>query len=153
MKFELDGTLVWSKGGKGSGSDQLIHPAGLALDVEGGFLYVVDSGNHRIQKRDLDGKVLATWGEKGSGAGQFHFSDFSGVALDERGFVYVADSHNNRIQAFDAQGNHVGGFGESGFGGLQRYRGVSALSAHKGRLYVVDNAGFEVEVFKIKYPD
>jgi len=47
----------------------------------------------------------------------------------------------------------VGGFGELGFGGLKRYRGVSALAAHNGRLYVVDNAGFEVEVFTISYPD
>ena len=114
---------------------------------------MVDSGNHRIQKRDLDGNVLGTWGEKGTEDGQFHFSDFSGVALDDKGYVYVADSKNNRIQAFDSDGNHVGGFGEPGFGGLKRYRGVGALAAHEGKLYVVDNAGFEVEVFTITYPN
>ncbi|CAF3969253.1 unnamed protein product, partial [Adineta steineri] len=39
--------------GKGQQPKQLNYPKGLSFDVEGN-LYVVDCGNHRIQKFDID---------------------------------------------------------------------------------------------------
>ncbi len=83
---------------------------------------VSDSNNHRIQIFDVNGKVISTFGEEGTGKGQFKFprcdydtclvfvdQSFSnsdpvscsrrGVAVDEQGYIFVADSGNNRIQA------------------------------------------------------
>ena len=38
-----------------------------------GNVYVVDSGNARVQKFDNDGQFLTKWGGLGSGNGQFGF--------------------------------------------------------------------------------
>ncbi|PYK09247.1 MAG: hypothetical protein DME65_12400 [Verrucomicrobia bacterium] len=53
-----------------------------------------------------DGAVLATWGTKGNGDGQF--DDHTSVAVDPRtNKVYVADPRNKRIQVFDSNGNFL----------------------------------------------
>ncbi len=69
----------------------------MATDA-GGDVYVVDAGNHRIQKFTGTGTYLTQWGSLGSGDGQFIFP--YGVATDTFGDVYVADTGNHRIQKF-----------------------------------------------------
>jgi DNA-binding beta-propeller fold protein YncE len=91
-------------GGYGAAQGQFIKPAGLAVDQEGN-LYVADSGNHRVQKFDLDGLFLAEVGGAGSGNGQFN--EPWGVAVDAQGNVYVADTWNHRIQKFDKDLKYV----------------------------------------------
>jgi sugar lactone lactonase YvrE len=80
-------------GQPGPGDDQLDTPLGVAVDAA--FLYVADSGNHRVQvleRRDsrlwrtLDGVTLAGCG--GGGAGSWDL--VSDAALDESGTLYVA---------------------------------------------------------------
>jgi DNA-binding beta-propeller fold protein YncE len=77
----------------GSGSWSRI--AGIAADARGN-LYVSDEYRDRVQELSAGGKLVATWGERGSLPGQFH--EPAGVAVDARGNVYVADSGNSRIQ-------------------------------------------------------
>src|SRR5262249_53230230 len=48
------------------------------------------------------GQLLFSWGEPGSGPGQFNLPH--GIAVDRDERVYVADRENSRIQIFDAQG-------------------------------------------------
>jgi NHL repeat. len=53
-----------------------------------------------------DGQVLATWGNKGSGDGQFN--DHTSVAVDPNANrIYVADPINKRIQVFDSSGKFL----------------------------------------------
>ncbi len=84
------------------GDGQFEFPTDVAVDAAGN-VYVVDSGNHRIQKFDSTGKFLAKWGTKGSGDSQFETP--VGIALDSTGkFAYVADKFNHRVQKFDVSG-------------------------------------------------
>jgi uncharacterized protein (TIGR03663 family) len=85
-------------GERGSSPGRFIKPAGLAVDGDGN-LYVADSGNHRVQKFDAEGKFIAEVGSSGKGEGQFN--EPWGVAVDSQGNLYVADTWNNRIQKFD----------------------------------------------------
>lgn len=73
-------------------------PRGLAVDEE--RLYVVDTFGHRVLVFDTEdsGKLLFTFGEFGSGSGQFSFPN--GIAVDSRGRVYVADRGNDRVQVW-----------------------------------------------------
>ncbi len=50
-KFDRNGNYLtqWGNGGSGNGKGQLIDPIGVAVDSNGNFIYVVDSGNNRIQ--------------------------------------------------------------------------------------------------------
>ncbi len=58
----------------------------------------------------LDGHIYSySWGEEGSGAGQFSFN-YSGwdIAQDQStGDIYMADSGNHRVQKFDENGNFL----------------------------------------------
>jgi DNA-binding beta-propeller fold protein YncE len=92
--------------GSGIPGDSFVRTAGVAWDKDGN-IYVADgvamgAGNARIAKFDKDGHFIASWGQRGSEAGQFN--SLRGIALDAQGNVYVADAGNKRIQVFDGRG-------------------------------------------------
>ena len=121
-KFTPDGRLIWKLGTSGQPSDTgatsidyrtITHaglpfyfPTNVALSPEGD-LYVADGyGNARIHKFSADGQLLFSWGEPGSGPGQFQVPH--GIAVDCNGTVHVADRENSRIQLFAADGEFLG---------------------------------------------
>ena len=57
-------------GERGAGDGQLTAPKGVALASDGS-IFVTDSGNHRIEKFDANGKFLFAFGSQGSGDGMF----------------------------------------------------------------------------------
>jgi len=59
---------------------------------------VADSSNHRIQKLDSDGALLARWGSYGDEDGQFEYP--RGVGVDPMGHVFVSGSATDRVQKF-----------------------------------------------------
>lgn len=74
-----------------------------AIVVDGADnLYVLDTGNHRIQKFGPDGKYVATYGRQGQGPGEFYYPAW--LAVDANGFLYVSDPNNQRIQVLTPDG-------------------------------------------------
>ena len=81
------------------------YPTNLALSPVG-EIYVTDGyGNARVHKFSADGRLLFSWGEPGSGPGQFHIPH--GIAVDSKGTVFVADRENSRIQRFTSEGRFL----------------------------------------------
>src|SRR3989304_23955 len=78
----------------------MIGPIGVAVDTRGS-VYVVEVGNHRVQKFDPQGKVLLLWGGHGRNQGQFSFPEGIAILGD---IVYVSDTLNHRIQKFTTSG-------------------------------------------------
>ncbi len=118
QKFDMNGNylLKWGEPGVGDGQFHLHTFAtsvitGVAVD-QSGVVYVADTGNHRIQKFDADGRFLMKWGSEGGGEGEF--SHPTSLATDAGGYVYVADSGNHRVQKFDANGVFIQAWGEKG---------------------------------------
>ncbi len=71
-----------------------------------GDLYVVDGyGNARVHHFTADGKLIRSWGEPGTGPGQFHLPHAVFVLRDGR--VMVADRENDRIQFFSPEGKYL----------------------------------------------
>ena len=87
--------MKWGKEGNAPG--QFKSPWGVACDPLG-YVYIVDSGNHRVQKFDSSGTYLTSWGNRGLTEGQLNFP--SGIAVDKEGYVYVIDSGNHRLTKF-----------------------------------------------------
>jgi tripartite motif-containing protein 71 len=87
-------------GDLGDAAGKFNAPMGVAVD-SAGFIYVADTGNHRIQKLTADGDFVAEWGSEGSEPGQFKSP--SGIAVDGQGRVYVADTGNQRVQVLESQ--------------------------------------------------
>jgi DNA-binding beta-propeller fold protein YncE len=66
-----------------------------------------------VKQIDINGKILRTWGKKGTGAGEF--MTLSDIAVDSsRGFVYVTDTSNHRVQKYDLKGNFITQWGTNG---------------------------------------
>jgi sugar lactone lactonase YvrE len=70
-----------------------------------GDIYVSDGyGNSRIHHYSPDGKLLKSWGESGTGPGQFNIPH--NLCCDADGWIYVADRENHRVQVFDGNGKY-----------------------------------------------
>jgi hypothetical protein len=71
-----------------------------------GELFVSDGyGNCRVHRFSAQGDLIASWGEVGSGPGEFRLPH--GILVDHQGRVLVADRENDRIQLFDYDGNFL----------------------------------------------
>ena len=98
--------LAW--GSEGGDVGQFRTPKGITADSDG-FVYVVDSGNGRIQKFTGNGQFVLTWGTKGDALEQFRSP--RGIATDLAGNVYVADTFNYRVQKFSSEGDFIASWG------------------------------------------
>jgi len=69
----------------------------VAVD-EGGYIYVTDTFNNRVQMFTSALAYYTQWGTQGTADGQFN-GPF-GIAVDSSRDVLVVDSFNNRMQVF-----------------------------------------------------
>lgn len=71
-----------------------------------GEVYVADGyGNARIHRFSPEGELQLSWGEPGSGPGEFLIPH--GIAVDASGQVWVADRENSRLQVFNPDGGFL----------------------------------------------
>jgi len=108
-KFTTRGRLLMTLGTPGVPAEREGEPFNGPTDVclsPDGYMYVSDGyGNARVHKFTLDGKHVLSWGEAGSGPGQFDLSHDVWVLEDGR--VLCCDRENNRIQVFDGEGRYL----------------------------------------------
>jgi DNA-binding beta-propeller fold protein YncE len=80
-------------------------PTAVAI-APSGELYVSDGyGNARVHRFTADGRLIQSWGEPGTGPGQFNLPHSVRVTADGR--VLVADRQNDRIQVFSLDGKFL----------------------------------------------
>lgn len=92
-------------GFKGIGEGALLGPKYLTLDDDG-CLYVVDSGNQRINKYSADGTILNSFGKSGEGK----LSEPGGIIYKDNE-IFIADRKRQEIVVFDTNGNYLRAFG------------------------------------------
>lgn len=144
------GTWETISAGNGNGPGQLKYPSSIATDRDGN-LYVADTFNHRVQKRDAGTGTWSDWKKNGGGSGKLpgEFDQPFGVAVDGNGNVYVADTNNHRIQMHNAGTETWSGWGYQatiagqGPGEFSSPTGV-ALD-NQGNVYVTDYENHRVQ--------
>jgi hypothetical protein len=119
-KFTTDGELLMTLGdparpadtGFKIGESPVRHAAGpfnMVTNVAvtpSGEMFISDGyGNARVHRFSPDGELLASWGEPGSGPGQFNLPH--SIAVDRGGRVFVADRENSRLQIFSKDGEFL----------------------------------------------
>ena len=120
-KFTHDGRLLMTLGTSGQPSDTgatsidfrtiqragppFYFPTNVAIGSNGEIFVTDGYGNARVHKFSSDGKLLLSWGEPGSGPGQFRVPH--GIAIDKNGIIFVADRENCRIQMFSPDGEFL----------------------------------------------
>lgn len=123
IKFDPEGRVLMVFGRKQEASDEdtapLKHPKPPLPAEDGRFRQVTDVAwdaagdtfisdgyiNSRVAKVDKNGNWLKSWGDRGTGPGQFNTPH--SIATDAQGNVYVADRGNHRIQVFDSDGKFL----------------------------------------------
>jgi len=98
--FELEENL--SIGREDDDNYMFYRPRKIDTDDQGN-IYILERGNYRIQKFDLNGQYLQTIGQKGQGPGEFErpYSFF----LAKNNNIYV--SEGRKIQIFNSEGEFV----------------------------------------------
>jgi tripartite motif-containing protein 71 len=127
--------------------DGFYGPRELLVDAKG-FIYVADTGKHRIVKFDSKGARVGTWGQKGEKPGEFN--EPIGLALDQTGNIYVADRLNFRIQVFDPNGVFLKQWPVHGWSKDQvDMEPHLAIDKTRGILYATDGKGSQILCYKL----
>jgi DNA-binding beta-propeller fold protein YncE len=146
QKLKSDGTFLAQWRGAEPGFDA---PREICIGSDKA-IYVVDEGRAEVIKFDSDGNVLAVWGERGSGNGQFNPP--TSVAVDaNNNRVYVADPVNGRIEIFDTNGQFVTSWSVPEWRPIQGawYMQHLIVDSKMHRLYATSTQTDEVLVFNL----
>lgn len=131
---------TFGKRGGGTGPGEFRFPTEVVATA--GELFVLDSGNSRIQI--LDGR-----GHFQRDIPVFDVLHSTGLAVDKDREIYLSDPELNRLQVFNHDGSLHYWFGQSGTG-LGQFQGISGLWVDSGHcLYVVDGKNKRVQLFQI----
>jgi DNA-binding beta-propeller fold protein YncE len=128
------------KSNKGSEPGQYSKPRGLTEDKDGNY-YIADTDNGRVEKFDLNGKFISTFGTLGSGEGEM--KEPNGVAVDNGGNAFVTDALNHKLLKFDANGAFVKEWKgpDTGFYGPR-----DLAFGPNGQLYIIDQGRTRVVI-------
>jgi hypothetical protein len=185
--FNADGSYIGQWGSYGNAQEKFNSPSGVAASgwhltssappgpayvADYFYLYIVDTGNHRIQQFQVgktgDGKgtFVRQWGSYGNGDGKFRLPE--GIDVDPiqtpfdpvqwEAHVYVADAGNHRVQYFKLDGTFTGKFGVYGNGTTKfnqpqdvgvgiRLDGTSTNANRLVDVYVADTGNHRVQYF------
>jgi len=144
--------LLWEKAGD---AKPLGHNAATywpAIDPLTGNVWVAVSFESIYWIFSPDGKYVGSFGEPGTGPGQFNFvrtpvpdAGAGAIAFAPDGSFFVADNGNNRIQKFDAAHKFVKSWGSFGSGDGQ-FADAIAIATDGEQVYVYDDSRIDIQV-------
>ena len=130
----------------GRGNTALLKaPCGLTIAPGTNFLYVADTGNHRIRRVDLTNLNVTTVAGSGPGnaadapLGTATFNAPEGILAADANTIYVADTGNNAIRRIDLAAGQVTTI--AGTAGFNSPRGLFLSST---TLYVADTGNHTI---------
>ena len=128
----------------------------MAMDINPvtGDVWVAVAHDDRFWIISPDGKYKETWGETGSGPGQFRFDDpaqsdpwaSGAIAFAPDGSFYVGDLGNYRVQQFDAGRNFVREWGNFGHSDGQ-FSQLVAIATDGDTVFVGDCGRWDTQAF------
>ena len=141
--LDREGDKVKSLGGEGgSGDVKFFCPRGVAITPD---KVILVSSDHRIQKISMDGHIIASIGEEGSGPLQFNAP--AGIVISITGQVYIADSGNHRIQVLNPDLTFSHSFGSKGSANGQFKSPCDIATDSQGLVYVTDRDNHRIQKF------
>ena len=141
--FDIRGQKIRKFGSCGDSPEQMIEPAGIAID-DADNIYV--SSDHKLQKFTSSGELIKCVGQRGSKEGEF--KDPRGVTLYDNQ-VYVSDRNNHRIQVFDLDLNFIRSIGPSGKESGEFNVPLDVQFDNAGNMYIAEYGKRRVQVVDI----
>ncbi len=147
VSLSIDPNQILSTWGtQGSEEGQFSSPEGIAINASGD-VFVVDTGNNRVQVFNSTGTFVREWGIVGIEDGQFQAPH--GIALDKYGRVYIVDTGNNRIQVFSSTGQFLQKWGSLGTGNSQFNMPWGIAIDTDEHVYVTDTNNDRIQAFSL----
>ena len=146
--FDKDGDFI-----RGFGHGDFVRPHGIEIDLDDN-IYLVDDDGHFIQKRNNDGEILFTLGEKGKpckwqSGGMFNRPTDIAIHPINRD-LFISDGYgNSRIHKFDSDGRHLLSWGSPGTepGEFSLPHNITILGNDK--VAVCDRENFRLQIFSL----
>ena len=115
-------------------------PWGIAV-ANDGSMYICDV-LHKIRVFNKQGEPVKTFGQQGSGNGQF--SNVTGIAVDSSNHLYIGNRYNNRIEVLGTDGQFIR---QIGAGQLLEPWGVTVNNEH---VYVAERDSHRISIFTLE---
>ena len=124
---------------------QFRSPIGVAVDNDDS-IYIVDNGNHRIQKSTSASWFIASVGTGGSNPLQFSYP--IGIGFNKKnGKLYVCDQYNHRVQVLETNLTHHSSFGSLGSGNGQFSYPLGVAFDSSENVHIADYSNYRIQVF------
>jgi DNA-binding beta-propeller fold protein YncE len=145
--FDMDGKLLLEVGQPGSEDGQLMAPNAVTADKEGN-IYVVDTGNQRVQVFNKEGQFTKILSGSNDASGSSVFVNPRGIGIDSRGIIYVVSNLTHIVYGFNQDGEQMFQFGSMGEGNGEFSLPNGLYIDSKDNVYVTDTLNLRVSVFK-----
>jgi sugar lactone lactonase YvrE len=143
-------TIVYGSavGSSGTGNGQFLEPSSSFVDSEGN-LWVLDSGNCRVEKFNEKGEYLSKFGSKcSSSPGYLH--EPTAMTMDKSGDIWIAERYKGgRIQVFTQTGTLVRTIEPGTTNGLV-LQPFGITSDSNGHIWVADTYNNRIQEFSEK---
>jgi DNA-binding beta-propeller fold protein YncE len=144
--FDMKGELLLTIGKPGEGEGDFRAPNAVTAD-EDGNIYVVDSGNQRVQVFDKAGKYKLMINGSEDGKGSSTLVNPRGIDVDSRGIIYVVNNLTHYIYAFNSDGTKAFQFGGMGDQNEQFYLPNGLFIDESDHVYITDTLNQRVAVY------
>ncbi len=147
LVFDLQGKKLLEVGQAGFGPGQLKAPNCVTADKDGN-IYVVDTGNQRIEIFDKTGKFAKMLNGSADARGDSVFINPRGIDIDSRGIIYVVSNLSNYIYGFDKNGKQVFVFGGEGQENDRFSLPNGLFIDDDDQVYITDSSNQRVAVYR-----
>ncbi|WHZ02354.1 6-bladed beta-propeller [Neobacillus sp. YX16] len=144
--FDMKGKLLLEIGKHGTNDGEFNAPNGITADEEGN-IYVVDTGNQRVQIFDKKGKFVKIINGSNNGKGESIFVNPRGIGFDSRGIMYVVSNLTHVVYGFDKDGKKVFQMGGMGEQNGQFYLPNGLFVDQNDNVFITDTVNLRVQVF------
>lgn len=144
--FSIDGELLLEIGEAGKGEGKFIAPNAITADSEGN-IYVVDTGNSRVQVFDSEGNFVRIINGSPNGTGTSVMVNPRGIGIDQRGFIYVVSNLTHMVYGFNKDGEEMFVFGSMGESNGQFGLPNGLFIDERDNVYITDTLNIRVSVF------
>lgn len=114
LKFSPEGELLLALGRPGGAREpDYFWQPNAVVTAPNGDIFVAEghsnapTANARILKFDRSGKLLRSWGKRGTSGAVDELLQPHALAMDSRGRLFVGDRSNNRVLVLDQDFNHI----------------------------------------------
>ena len=104
-------------------------PTDITINKKNGDLFISDGyGNSRIHHYDKEGNYIKSWGESGTGPGQFSLPH--NICMLENDELIVCDRENHRVQIFSTEGQFIKEW--------HVHKATAVTTDHKGNIFIAE---------------